>query len=155
MKDKLVDGKFQGPTAVNSARMRAVKAKGNKSTEARLRSMLVRAGIRGWKLHLGNIVGKPDFYFPERKVAVFVDGCFWHGCPRCGHVPKANHPYWKAKIERNVQRDRANNARLNELGISVLRFWEHELRLEPRQVVQRTRHAIGSFKRAGLPSPGA
>ena len=92
LKEKLVNGQFEGQTPVNSKRMKAVKGKGNKSTEVRFRSMLVRARVRGWKVHPRGIVGKPDFFFPEHRLAVFVDGCFWHGCPRCGHVPKANNP---------------------------------------------------------------
>ena len=57
-------------------------------------------------MHAVGTPGTPDFIFEERKVAVFVDGCFWHGCPRCGHVPHANAAYWTAKIEANRRRDR-------------------------------------------------
>lgn len=119
--------------------MKAVKGKGNKSTEVRFRAMLVRARFRGWKVHPKGLVGKPDFFFPEQHLAVFVDGCFWHGCPRCGHVPKANNPYWKAKIEGNQRRDRGHDLLLQEQGIRVLRVWEHELLLTPGEVVETIR----------------
>jgi DNA mismatch endonuclease (patch repair protein) len=141
LKDKLVDGRFEGQTPGNSRRMSAIRGKGNRSTEVRLRLMLVRAGFRGWKVHPAGITGKPDFYFPDRRVAVFVDGCFWHGCPRCGHVPKANTAYWKAKIERNRRRDHDNALALAGQGVRVVRIWEHELRDEPEKVIEAIRMA--------------
>ncbi|MHB8974086.1 MAG: PDDEXK family nuclease [Pirellulaceae bacterium] len=85
--------------------MRAVRGRGNKSTETRLRLALVRAGISGWRLHAKEVHGKPDFFFPAASLAVFVDGCFWHGCPRCGHIPKAHALFWRTKIDRNKHRD--------------------------------------------------
>lgn len=107
--------------------MAAVRGRNNRTTERRLRYALVRAGVSGWKLHPPDLQGRPDFYFPENSVAVFVDGCFWHGCPRCGHYPKHNQEFWRTKIARNKTRDRETTARLRELGVAVLRFWEHEL----------------------------
>ena len=139
LKEKLINGQFEGLTAGNSKRMKAIKSKGNKSTEARFRLMLVRARIRGWKVHPKGVVGKPDFYFPEDRLALFIDGCFWHGCPRCGHVPKANNPYWKAKIEGNQRRDQERTRTLEEQGTRVLRVWEHELALAPAEVVETIR----------------
>ena len=144
LKDHLVEGAFQGLTAVHSARMRAVKSKGNRSTEVRLRSILVRAGVRGWKLHHPGVAGRPDFYFPEAGVALFVDGCFWHGCPRCGSVPRANHAYWKAKIGRNVERDRENARKLREAGLRPVRIWEHELNEDRRLVIAKIKDALAA-----------
>ena len=145
LKEKLANGRFEGLTPGISKRMKAIKANGNKSTEARFRSMLVRARLRGWKVHPKGVVGKPDFFFPGHPLAVFVDGCFWHGCPRCGHVPKANNPYWKAKIEGNQSRDRRYGLVLQEQGVTVLRFWEHELLLAPGAIVAtiKTTLALG------------
>jgi DNA mismatch endonuclease (patch repair protein) len=79
-------------------------------------------------LHPDGIPGRPDFIFTKRRVAVFVDGCFWHGCPRCGHIPKTNTPFWKAKIQRNIDRDRETNQKLRECDFQVERIWEHELK---------------------------
>ncbi len=90
------------------------------------------------------IKGKPDFYFPGNKVAVFLDGCFWHGCPRCGHVPSVNRPFWKAKIERNRRRDCETNTSLLKSGITVVRFWEHALRDCPKKCLERLVHIITS-----------
>src|SRR5262249_41513821 len=105
LREKLVGGNFGDVSAAHSGRMRAIKEKGNKSTEKRLRAILVRAGVRGWKMHPPGLPGKPDFLFPEARVVVFVDGCYWHGCAECGHIPNVNRPYWSAKIEGNQRRD--------------------------------------------------
>lgn len=107
--------------------MGAVKGTGNRTTEMRLRYALVRSGISGWVLHTRDIEGRPDFYFPAAGLAVFVDGCFWHGCPRCGHVPKKNSAFWRMKIARNRARDKRTSSRLRRHGIRVLRIWEHRL----------------------------
>jgi DNA mismatch endonuclease Vsr len=87
---------------------------------------LVRAQLTGWRMHVDALPGKPDFYFPAQRVAVFVDGCFWHGCPRCGHVPKSNSVFWAAKIARNRKRDRTAVQQLLALSVVTLRIWEHE-----------------------------
>ena len=70
----------------------------------------------------------PDFVFPVARIVVFADGCFWHGCPQCGHVPRTNGSYWAAKLKRNRQRDLKTTDQLEGEGFQVLRFWEHELR---------------------------
>lgn len=107
--------------------MTAVRSKGNKTTERKLRMALVRAKLTGWILHPKGISGRPDFFFPRSQLAVFVDGCFWHGCPQCSHLPKRNSDFWKAKIERNHERDAQNSEKLRECRIHVIRIWEHEL----------------------------
>ena len=108
--------------------MAAVRGKGNKTTELRLRMALVKAGIKGWSLHRDDLPGKPDFYFEKQAIAVFVDGCFWHGCSKCGHIPKAHNEFWTTKIERNRKRHRKVARLLNQQGIRTIRFWEHQLR---------------------------
>jgi len=75
-------------------------------------------------------VGKPDFVFPDQRLAVFVDGCFWHGCPLHGTNPATNREFWSEKITRNRQRDREVNRALRALGWRILRIWEHELTLK-------------------------
>ena len=110
LKETLEGGKFGNVSPVHSKRMRAVRSRGNKTTEVSLRLGLARAGIKGWKIHAAGLIGSPDFYFPKRKLAIFVDGCFWHGCPKCGHVPTMNNQYWSKKIMRNRKRD-ADKAR--------------------------------------------
>lgn len=127
LKSKLRSGRFDDVTAEHSRRMSAIRGKRNKTTELALRMMLVRAGISGWVLD-EKLPGRPDFYFPDKNLAIFVDGCFWHGCKKCGHVPRQNRPYWMTKLLRNRLRDAATNKRLRSAGINVIRFWEHELK---------------------------
>jgi len=132
--------------ATRSRIMSSIRAKGNRSTEGRLRMMLVRAGITGWKLHGTHLVGNPDFVFEGIRLALFVDGCFWHACPRCGHMPKSNRRYWRAKLDRNIRRDRRQRARLRREGWSVVRVWAHELQ-DGAKVVAKVSRAIA--KREG------
>jgi DNA mismatch endonuclease (patch repair protein) len=117
--------------------MAAVKSHGNKTTELKLRMALVRGGISGWVVQPRGLPGNPDFYFPGRSLAVFVDGCFWHGCGRCGHIPKTNQAFWKAKIGRNRARHRKVKRLLKAEGIGALRLWEHELKKDLRRCVER------------------
>ncbi len=126
LKAKLKNGRFENVSADRSKIMSCIPGRRNRSTEIALRFEFVRAGIRGWKMHFG-IAGRPDFFFPKQSLAVFVDGCFWHGCPRCGHIPKTRTPFWAAKIMRNQKSDGANLRLLRSQGIRVVRFWEHTL----------------------------
>ena len=144
LREKLEGGKFQDVSPENAKRMSAVRGRGNKTTELQLRLGLVRSGISGWKLHPRGLVGNPDFFFPERKVAVFVDGCFWHGCPNCGHIPKKNNTFWATKIRRNRERDAIKTSQLVDSGIKVLRFWEHELKEDAIKCVRLIKEALGS-----------
>jgi len=127
LRKHLPGGRFQNVSAQRSSAMRAVGGRGNKTTEVRFRLALARAGIRGWTVRPKGMVGSPDILFTARSLAVFLDGCFWHGCPKCGHLPKTNIAFWRAKIEGNRGRDRRNTSLLRRQGLVVLRFWEHQL----------------------------
>ncbi len=115
--------------------MAAVHSRGNKETEIRLISMLRAAGITGWRRHR-SLPGHPDFVFPQSRLAVFVDGCFWHGCRWHCRMPQGNREYWEHKIARNCARDRATNQVLRHAGWRVLRIWGHSLR-SPDAVLRR------------------
>jgi DNA mismatch endonuclease Vsr len=129
LRTKLPNGRFEGTSPQRADTMRAIKGRNNRTTERRLRLALVRAGIKGWTVCPARTQGNPDFWFPERRLAVFVDGCFWHGCPVCcGRSPKSHTEYWTAKIERNRAKDRATTQKLESAGVRVLRVWEHELK---------------------------
>lgn len=78
------------------------------------------------------IDGKPDIFVPP-KTLVFLDGCFWHGCPKCGRPPKSKLSYWRPKIKANIRRDRSVRARLRNQGWTVLRFWEHQVLSDGRK----------------------
>lgn len=119
--------------------MSRIRSVGAKSTELKLRSMLEEAGYSHWQEHDPSLPGRPDFSFPEAKVAVFVDGCFWHGCPHChdGHIPKSNCAYWSGKIARNKRRDRRVSTQLRRLGWTVIRVWECRLKENPARELKR------------------
>ena len=138
----LPSGTFQNVSPAQTGRMSAVKGRGNRSTERRLRSALVSSGIRGWLVQPKVSFGRPDFYFPDSKLAVFVDGCFWHGCELCRHNVKTNSAFWKAKLQANMDRDARVNERLSESGIRVIRFWEHELQSGLSRCIQVVRDSI-------------
>jgi DNA mismatch endonuclease, patch repair protein len=127
LKRKLKAGVFSGVSPLRSKIMSSIKGKHNKSTEVKLRMALVKAGVRGWVLHPADVFGKPDIFFPDRKLAIFVDGCFWHGCDVCGHIPKTRSNFWKAKFERNQTRAKLVKQRLRQRSIKVMRIWEHIL----------------------------
>ena len=107
--------------------MSSIKGQNNKSTELKVRMALIRTKVKGWQLNKKDLPGKPDVYFENEKIAIFIDGCFWHGCPKCGHVPKTRSEFWEAKINRNKERDKEKNKELKKIGIKIIRFWEHQL----------------------------
>lgn len=139
----LPHGRFMNVSAARSRIMGTIRGKHTKSTEVALRMMLVRAGLNGWELHANHLPGKPDVLFSRERAAIFVDGCFWHGCPRCGHTPKTRAAFWRLKILSNRIRDRRNARRLKEQGFKVIRIWEHSLAnpRSARQVLERIRNA--------------
>jgi len=113
--------------AQRSSLMGKVRGRDNASTERRVEVVLRAAGLRGWIKHPRQVLGKPDFYFPEFRTALFVDGCFWHACPRCSRrTPRTRRAFWEAKIEENRLRDARTRRRLRRLGIHCVRVWEHE-----------------------------
>jgi DNA mismatch endonuclease (patch repair protein) len=110
-----------------SALMARVKGKGNRSTEKVVEKTLKALGIKGWQKHPKNVFGKPDFYFKRERLALFVDGCFWHACPHCGRLPKSRPLFWLTKIHGNRRRDYRVRRTLRKEGIQTIRIWEHEL----------------------------
>lgn len=124
------------PSDQRSRLMSRIRGRGNRTTELRLVKLLRAAKISGWRRHLP-LPGRPDFCFPAARMAVFVDGCFWHGCPRCKWVPKSNQGYWRPKLEMNRQRDLSANRELRRLGWKVIRIWEHSLKHNLATVLSR------------------
>ncbi len=113
--------------AQRSELMAKVRATGNRSTEGRAEAALLSAGIENWEKH-PSILGKPDFYFRELKLALFIDGCQWHACPLHVRYPKTNSEYWSTKLGRNRRRDNRVRRRLRQQGQHVMSVWEHDLR---------------------------
>ena len=122
--------------------MRQVRSKENKTTELRLIRLFEENGIKGWRRNYP-VKGHPDFVFPKQRVAVFVDGCFWHGHDCRNTRPKDNKEYWKKKRERNMQHDREVTAMFISRGWSVIRIWECELKRDKIQLtLQRILDAL-------------
>lgn len=137
--------------AKRSEVMARIRGRGNRSTEGRMAKLFRVHGFTGWRRQRP-LPGRPDFVFPARRLAVFVDGCFWHGCPRHGTMPKGNRSFWRAKITRNRERDREVGAELRRLGWKVLRVWEHELTVRnERRLVARLARALVSAGGRGKP----
>ena len=114
--------------------MSAVRSRGNRTTEEKMVRLLKEHNLKGWRRHL-KIIGTPDFCWPEKKIALFVDGCFWHGCPRCCKPPKSNVAFWKDKVATNRKRDRRVNSTLRASGWMVIRVWE--CRIHDKNIIQR------------------
>jgi DNA (cytosine-5)-methyltransferase 1 len=136
LRDTLEGGRFISVPPTRSQMMGRIRSTGNRSTELRLKLAMVRSRLPGWKLHPKGLTGTPDFYFTRSRVAIFVDGCFWHGCPSCGHVPRTNRRYWKTKILRNKARDLKVSRQLRAEGIMVVRFWEHQVRFDLKACIR-------------------
>lgn len=127
--------------AERSALMAKVRGRGNLTTEQALAKLLRTHGWSGWRRQQvvrgrtaagGRFRVRPDFVFRVRRLVLFVDGCFWHGCPRHGTRPRGNAAFWRTKFRRNQARDRRDTRRLRRAGWKVLRLWEHELRAKAR-----------------------
>jgi len=122
--------------------MRAIRSKGNMSTEVRFASLLREAHLTGWRRHQ-HLPGCPDFVFRPQRLAIFIDGCFWHACPQCSQPPRENTGYWGPKLARNKQRDAEVNAELRARRWRVIRIWEHQLD-RPSSVLKALQRKLNS-----------
>lgn len=120
--------------------MSLIKSRGNKATELRLIAIFKEFGITGWRRNQA-LLGKPDITFRRERVVVFVDGCFWHGYPKCCRLPRSHRKYWEAKISANRERDRRASRELKKLGWKVVRVWEHQL-AQPARVSALVRRSL-------------
>jgi DNA mismatch endonuclease, patch repair protein len=126
--------------AKRSAIMSRIRGRGNQRTEKDVIRLLRDAKIKGWRRHLTIRLGdrkgfasdgtkfksqvRPDFIFSISKIALFIDGCFWHGCPKCYRIPKSRKKFWSAKVLRNKERDKFQTMALRRNGWKVIRIWE-------------------------------
>jgi len=125
--------------------MSRIRSTGNKTTEQALIALMRTGGVRGWRRNIV-LPGRPDFVFPKLHVAVFVDGCYWHGCPKCELKSKSNLQYWGPKIAGNIARDKRNARWLREAGWKVVRIWEHDLKTAPLRALRKIQSATGEYK---------
>jgi len=126
--------------AKRSTVMSCIRGRGNKATELALIKLFRLHRITGWRRHQP-FFGRPDFIFRMQRVAVFVDGCFWHGCPTHCKIPAGNRAFWKKKFAANKARDRRVNRELRKLGWRVLRIWEHDLAKRGEASIRRIQAA--------------
>jgi DNA mismatch endonuclease (patch repair protein) len=143
--------------------MAKIRPTGNRSTEGALAVAFRRAGVKGWRRHVrvrlnttrsrtrpSHAEGAqarytcPDFIFPRLRVAVYVDGCFWHGCPQHGTAPTQNSIFWREKLASNRARDSRVTASLRKAGWTVVRIWEHSVKTRPATCVRRVRRALAA-----------
>ncbi len=116
--------------------MKRVKPAGNKTTEMQMIKAFEEFKISGWRRHY-DVKGHPDFVFPKKRIAVFVDGCFWHGHDCRNTRPEHNKEFWEKKRNRNIQHDREVRLRFESRGWTVIRIWECELKKKNREQLER------------------
>lgn len=127
--------------AKRSEVMSRIRGRGNKDTELALAKLFRVNGITGWRRQQ-LIFGKPDFTFRKQRVVIFVDGCFWHGCPMHSNMPVNNRTFWEKKLGANKRRDRLVTATLRGQGWLVLRIWEHELAKDSEKCVLKIKSLL-------------
>jgi DNA mismatch endonuclease (patch repair protein) len=108
----------------------------NTGIEKICRKILRNAGYNNYIIK-NRILGKPDIFFPKKRIAIFIDGCFWHGCKKCFRRPKTNSKYWDKKIKNNILRDRFINKELRKQKIQVIRVWEHDIKKNPEKFINK------------------
>lgn len=122
-------------TAQRSYNMSQIRSE-NTDPEVRLHQILIAKGLIDFENHPKEILGRPDFYFPASRSAIFVDGCFWHGCKNCFREPQTNKEFWSTKIGTNIKRDLTVNKKLKASGVTVIRVKEHEIKKNPDMVAK-------------------
>ncbi|MFH0860574.1 MAG: very short patch repair endonuclease [Candidatus Altiarchaeota archaeon] len=136
--------KFTKLSPPSKATTNVMKANRPEDTQPELimRQALRKVGLGGYRLHW-DVPGKPDIAYPDKKIAIFVHGCFWHRCPYCKYpMPKTNRAYWAWKFRRNIKRDKRKKAELKRLGWRVLNFWECKVKKNTDRCVERVRASI-------------
>lgn len=133
---------------VRSRIMSSVKSFGNKTTKMAMVNLLRDNGLKGYRRHWP-VEGKPDFVWVKPKVALFVDGCFWHGCPRCKRFPSSNVEFWTNRLETNQRRDRRVARALRKLGWAVIRVWECSISKE--RTIRRIQASLESRNTISFP----
>ena len=145
--------------------MSRIRGSGNKRTEKNLADLLHKSKIIGWRRHqtihfdskrLRNVMAsdgtvfksrvRPDFSFPKLKIALFIDGCFWHGCTKCYREPKSRKKFWSGKIHRNIERDRFQVRQLKRHGWTVIRIRECDLQKRPMSCIRRISRCLNPKK---------
>jgi DNA mismatch endonuclease (patch repair protein) len=149
-------GRREKPAPLNETVSRQMQKMRTSSTkpETLVRQELHRRGLR-FRVNYRSLPGRPDIAFTLARIAIFVDGCFWHACPEHFVMPKNNRDWWRDKLERNVARDRRKDQELTELGWAVLHVWEHEDPVEVSNLIEELWRSRRSPQHAGSGQPSA
>jgi DNA mismatch endonuclease (patch repair protein) len=146
-KEYIRDGRAPIPEKEATSRMMSAIKDRDTKPELLLRKALWQEGIRGYRLHWEKVPGRPDIAFPKRRVAIFVNGCFWHRCPYCKPaMPRSHSNFWKEKFKKNIARDKKKIELLQGQKWKVLVIWECEVKTDLMGCVNRIRKTI-SLKR--------
>ena len=129
--------------------MSAIKSRDTR-LELAVRQALWRMRLRGYRVSPRGIPGRPDVYFSRKKIAVFVNGCFWHACDKCYKRPRTNVAFWRAKARANKERDQRTRKQLEDLGVRVIVLWEHTIRKDFAALTRRLAKQIRASKECGL-----
>jgi DNA mismatch endonuclease, patch repair protein len=135
----------RSPVPKNQAVSRVMSSNKAKNTkpELTLRQLLFHNGLRGYRLNYKKVPGSPDICFVSKKIAVFVNGCYWHRCPKCDYqLPKNNTEFWDNKFERNKERDKEKLQHLKDMGWATVVIWECDLKSNPEHVLKQLTKVI-------------
>lgn len=142
-KEYLRDGRSPIPLKETTSRVMSANKAKNTTPEIELRKLLSRENIRGYRLNWKKAVGRPDIAFPKQKIAIFVNGCFWHRCPYCKpRLPKTHRNFWEQKFAKNKSRDKEKVATLRKDGWRVLTIWECQIKKHPNQSVAKVKKVL-------------
>ncbi|MAY84497.1 MAG: very short patch repair endonuclease [Flavobacteriales bacterium] len=132
------DGRAPQPAKEATSKVMSANKAKNTKPELILRKELFKNGIRGYRLHWNKAPGRPDICWPSQKKAIFVNGCYWHRCPKCNlKLPKSNTAWWKAKFDRNIERDQRKIEALEDDGWKVLTIWECEIKEDVDETIEK------------------
>ena len=135
----------RSPKPLNESTSKVMSANKAKNTkpEITLRKALWSEGHKGYRLNWKKAPGRPDIAYPGKKIAIFVNGCYWHRCPKCNlPLPKTNTDFWKEKFDKNVKRDKKKNDELLSLDWIVLVFWECDIKSDISNLIQKVKKVL-------------
>ncbi|MCB0553016.1 MAG: very short patch repair endonuclease [Phaeodactylibacter sp.] len=143
MKKYIRDGRAPIPKSEKTSKVMSANKDRNTKPELLLRKALWSGGIKGYRLHWKKAPGRPDIAFPGKKVAIFVNGCFWHRCPHCDpHMPRSNTAFWEEKFKKNVSRDKKKAKLLEDEGWEVLTVWECQIKGNVEECVNQVKKIL-------------